>query len=187
MGTCITLRILRVAVILKSIFLSFEGTSQFGTAAPTSIMRLTTRLALLALVAVSGRCAAASCDESMTGFFDSDIKSQAWTDIAHGNVQAVKDSMRDDPCYAQMRAADGRGPLFWAHEFDNEAIISALRNAGADENARDKNGLTPGQMPRAPPLTFQAPEDEDHYSYDADYDDTGGTHEIGELGHDEMR
>jgi hypothetical protein len=70
-----------------------------------------------------------------------------------------------------MRAADGRGPLFWAHEFDNEAIIAALVNAGADTFAKDKQGLTPGQMPKAPPLTFQAPEDEEHYSYDADYDE----------------
>ena len=45
----------------------------------------------------------------MSSFFDSDIKSQAWTDIAHGNVRAVKESLADDPCYALMRAADGRG------------------------------------------------------------------------------
>ena len=134
--------------------------------AATSPMGPTTFQTLLALLA-SAAGAAASCDESMTGFFDSDIKSQAWTDIAHGNVRAVKESLADDPCYALMRAADGRGPLFWAHEFDNEAIIAALVAAGADETAKDKQGLTPGQMPKAPPLTFQAPdEDEEHYSYD---------------------
>ena len=143
--------------------------------------------ALLALLA-SAAGAAASCDESMTGFFDSDIKSQAWTDIAHGNVRAVKESLADDPCYALMRAADGRGPLFWAHEFDNEAIIAALVAAGADETAKDKQGLTPGQMPKAPPLTFQAPEDEEHDSYDADYDEAFDAHAAaGGADHSEMR
>ena len=149
-------------------------------------MRITS-FALLALLA-SAAGAAASCDESMTGFFDSDIKSQAWTDIAHGNVRAVKESLADDPCYALMRAADGRGPLFWAHEFDNEAIIAALVNAGADTFAKDKQGLTPGQMPKAPPLTFQAPEDEEHYSYDADYDEAFDAHAAaGGADHSEMR
>ena len=103
--------------------------------AATSMRPTPTTFALLALLA-SAAGAAASCDESMTGFFDSDIKSQAWTDIAHGNVRAVKESLADDPCYALMRAADGRGPLFWAHEFDNEAIIAALVNAGADAFAK---------------------------------------------------
>ena len=78
--------------------------------------------------------------------------------------------------------------MFWAHEFDNEAIIAALVAAGADESAKDRQGLTPGQMPKAPPLTFQAPEDEEHYSYDADYDeafdDRAGA---GGADHSEMR
>jgi hypothetical protein len=54
------------------------------------------------------------------------MKSQAWQDIAHGNAKAVTDAIAEDACYAQMRAADGRGPLFWAHEFFNQKIIDAL-------------------------------------------------------------
>ena len=61
-----------------------------------------TTFALLALLA-SAAGAAASCDESMTGFFDSDIKSQAWTDIAHGNVRAVKESLATIPA-TRLRA-----------------------------------------------------------------------------------
>ena len=61
-----------------------------------------------------------------TGFHDNDLKSQAWQDIAHSNVKAVTTAIDEDPCYAKMRAADGRGPLFWAHEFYNQKIIDAL-------------------------------------------------------------
>ena len=61
-----------------------------------------------------------------TGFHDNEMKSQAWQDIAHGNVKAVTTAIDEDPCYAKMRAADGRGPLFWAHEFYNQKIIDSL-------------------------------------------------------------
>lgn len=79
-------------------------------------------------------------------------------------------AIADDPCYAKMRAGDGRGPIFWAHEFYNQKMIDALVAAGADLNARDKGGKTPAQMPRAPPMTFEAP-DEDEEEYDEDEDD----------------
>ena len=97
------------------------------------------------------------------------MKSQAWQDIAHANVDAVIGAIDQDKCYAKMRAADGRGPLFWAHEFYNQQIIDALVAAGADMKAKDKGGKTPVQMPRAPPMNFEAPEeDEDEYEPDDD-------------------
>ena len=75
----------------------------------------------------------------------------------HANVQAVRDAVADDPCYAMMRAGDGRGPLFWAHEFYNQEIIDVLVHHGADRAARDRGGKRPDQMIRAPPMTFEAP------------------------------
>ena len=104
-----------------------------------------------------------------TGFHDNDVKSQAWRDIAHANVDAVLAAIAEDPCYAKMRAADGRGPLFWAHEFSLDALVDALVDAGADPEAKDAGGKTPKQMPKAPPLTFEVPEDEDEYDPFEDY------------------
>ena len=131
-------------------------------------------LCFLALAAVALPSALAlECDEAMTGFHDNDIKSQAWQDIAHANVQAVRDAVADDPCYAMMRAGDGRGPLFWAHEFYNQEIIDVLVHHGADRAARDRGGKRPDQMIRAPPMTFEAPpvDDEEEYEYEPDDDD----------------
>ena len=137
-------------------------------------MRTVTALALAALcfLAASHPTSALECDEMMTGFHDNDVKSQAWQDIAHGNVQAVRDAIQDDPCYAVMRAGDGRGPLFWAHEFYSQEIIDVLTHHGADLGARDRGGKRPDQMVRAPPMTFEAPvDDEEEYEYEPEEDD----------------
>ena len=136
--------------------------------------RRVTALALAALcfLAASHPTSALECDEMMTGFHDNDVKSQAWQDIAHGNVQAVRDAIQDDPCYAVMRAGDGRGPLFWAHEFYSQEIIDVLTHHGADLAARDRGGKRPDQMVRAPPMTFEAPvDDEEEYEYEPEEDD----------------
>ena len=142
----------------------------------------------LALAAIALPSALAlECDEAMTGFHDNDIKSQAWQDIAHANVQAVRDAVADDPCYAMMRAGDGRGPLFWAHEFYNQEIIDVLVHHGADRAARDRGGKRPDQMIRAPPMTFEAPpaDDEEEYEYGAD-DDDDDVYVTKSSPHDEM-
>ena len=141
-------------------------------------MRTVTALALAALcfLAASHPASALECDEMMTGFHDNDVKSQAWQDIAHGNVQAVRDAIQDDPCYAVMRAGDGRGPLFWAHEFYSQEIIDVLTHHGADLGARDRGGKRPDQMVRAPPMTFEAPvDDEEEYEYEPEEETTTTT------------
>ena len=151
------------------------------------MMRVSTVFLFALVICPVLGAAGLTCDESMTSFHDSDIKSQAWTDIAHGNVRAVRDSLTDDPCFAVMRAGDGRDPLFWAHEFDNEEIIETLIKAGADPNAKDKSGLTPGQMPKAPPLTFSASDHfDDHDHYEFDYEDPYAAQGAG-VDHSEMR
>eukprot|EP00227_Mantoniella_beaufortii_P020574 CAMPEP_0197589040 /NCGR_PEP_ID=MMETSP1326-20131121/10114_1 /TAXON_ID=1155430 /ORGANISM="Genus nov. species nov., Strain RCC2288" /LENGTH=152 /DNA_ID=CAMNT_0043153933 /DNA_START=13 /DNA_END=471 /DNA_ORIENTATION=- len=148
-------------------------------------------LATLALIAALSLAAGVNaddeCDESMTGFYDNEMKSQAWQDIAHGNVKAVLESIGGDSCYAKMRAADGRGPLFWSHEFYNQKIIDALVSAGADIKAKDKGGKTPVQMPRAPPMTFEAPpEEEDATDYEPDDDEEDEEPSSRKADHSEM-
>jgi len=146
-------------------------------------------LCFLALAAIRLPSALAlECDEAMTGFHDNEIKSQAWQDIAHANVQAIRDAVADDPCYAMMRAGDGRGPLFWAHEFYNQEIIDVLVHHGADRAARDRGGKRPDQMIRAPPMTFEAPpaDDEEEYEYEPDDDDDDVYVTKSSPPHDEM-
>ena len=44
-------------------------------------------------------------------------------------------------CARWSRAADGRGPLFWATEYKQEEMIALLKEAGADENAKDADKI----------------------------------------------
>ena len=107
-------------------------------------------------------------------WIDTDVKSNLWQSIAHGNVDKILSDIETDGCVALARAGDGRGPLFWAHEFYNEQIIKALVAAGADPNARDLGGMTPAQMPRVEPMpaAYEAPPslDDDETEYDDDDD-----------------
>ena len=50
--------------------------------------------------------------------------------------------LAEDEDIAAVRAADGRGPLWWAHEAKNEEAMEMLKAAGADENWQDADGKT---------------------------------------------
>ena len=45
-----------------------------------------------------------------------------------------------------MYVEDGRGPLFWAYEYNWVEGIKLLKLAGLDENQRDINGKTPREL-----------------------------------------
>ena len=47
-----------------------------------------------------------------------------------------------------IRSEDGRGPLWWAYEYDRTEIIAALREAGVHEDAKDDRGLKASDMRR---------------------------------------
>lgn len=53
---------------------------------------------------------------------------------------------------AHVRAADGRGPLWWAHEHKNEEAIELLQAAGVDEGAKDRGGCTRAQAAYHPSI-----------------------------------
>lgn len=45
-----------------------------------------------------------------------------------------------------LRAEDGRGPLWWAHEYEKWDIIDLLKERGADFNAVDINDQKPADL-----------------------------------------
>ena len=48
----------------------------------------------------------------------------------------------EDATRATLRSADGRGPMFWAHEANNEEAMEILKKSGADEDWQDADGKT---------------------------------------------
>ena len=74
---------------------------------------------------------------------DSPYTSELWTLINDNNIPELKEYLIANPLVAHMRSADGRGPMFWAHEFGREKIVKILRKIGVSEKLPDKEGLTP--------------------------------------------
>ena len=69
-----------------------------------------------------------------------------WNSISSGDVESLEMWLSVDPAAAFIRASDGRGPLWWAHEYHQKKIISILLAAGVDEYATDVNGVKPGDL-----------------------------------------
>jgi len=63
--------------------------------------------------------------------------------VQAGDFEKLKMVLTKNPGLAQIRSADGRGPLWWAYESGNSDIVKLLKMAGAREDARDANGVKP--------------------------------------------
>jgi ankyrin repeat protein len=69
-----------------------------------------------------------------------------WDLIHRNDVESLQDWLEVDPSAVYMRSGDGRGPLWWAHEYDRDEIVEILIGAGADPAAKDSSGLLPASM-----------------------------------------
>ena len=106
---------------------------------------------------------------------------------------------------AQHRAADGRGPMFWAYEFKNVDTLALLMHLGVDVDQQDVEGKAPKEFfpdGDAAMAEFEAEakakmeelakllaeREEEFYSYqnsapaDDDYDDEDGEEEPAKAG-----
>ena len=90
-----------------------------------------------------------TCDE-WKAKEDAPEKSDVWQLCHEGNVEALRKWVEADPCLAESRAADGRGPLFWAYEFENADLVELFLANGADAAATDKDGAKPEAMTSTP-------------------------------------
>lgn len=62
--------------------------------------------------------------------------------ITKNENQELQGVLDADKNAALVRSADGRGPLFWAHEANNDEAIEMLKKAGASEDWQDADGKT---------------------------------------------
>ena len=76
---------------------------------------------------------------------------------------------QEDPAVVDLRAADGRGALFWAYEFSRMDIVKLLLDNGATDDDVDVHGNTPRSLlgksqpprPAAPEPVEEEDDDED--------------------------
>ena len=87
------------------------------------------------------------------GWADTETTTKLWEAISAGDMEKLKGILDEDDNAATARAADGRGPLFWATEYKQEEMIALLKEAGADENAKDADGKTAADIQKAGEMT----------------------------------
>ena len=87
--------------------------------------------------------AAKGGDEDRSQWADTEVTTALWQLIYEDKADELGAWLAQEPEVATMRAADGRGPLFWAHEYERAPIAAMLVEAGADPEARDKDGRKP--------------------------------------------
>ena len=71
-----------------------------------------------------------------------------WSHIAQGDIESLEDWLKINPDVVDVRSKDGRGPLWWAHERGDDAIVDLLLEYGADPEQKDSKGMRPGDLGR---------------------------------------
>ena len=77
---------------------------------------------------------------------DTEQSTMMWEFIHGGNLNAIQTLLNEEPWWAFLRSADGRGPMWWAFEERNNEIVQYLMSIGVPHNDRDKEGLTPADL-----------------------------------------
>lgn len=114
---------------------------------------------------------------------DTDVTSMIWSAISKHDTPTLMQILDSDSDNAFVRAADGRGPMFWAYEFGHQEAILLLQDLGVKNDLEDATGKTPIQLgienaelnkhrKFSPPQAFSNIEEDDEDVYgDEDYDD----------------
>lgn len=74
---------------------------------------------------------------------DNSQLSMIWDIISQDDTYEFMEWIESEPLTAYMRSKDGRGPMFWAHEFGRKKMIKILKQLGVSETDLDSKGLSP--------------------------------------------
>lgn len=72
--------------------------------------------------------------------------SALWDMINNNDMQHFLKVMKEQPEAAYVRSADGRGPMWWAHEKKRDQMVMVLKRLGVSETVQDGQGKTPLQV-----------------------------------------
>jgi len=74
---------------------------------------------------------------------DNEMTSMVFEMIASDMFDELREILINNPQLAHIRSEDGRGPMWWAHEFKRPKIIKMLKALQVSETRTDANGQTP--------------------------------------------
>lgn len=114
--------------------------------------RFRTVLLALALFAV---LAVAQKGTKRSDWRDTELTTNLWNVISSGNSEELASmlSTSKDQIVAS-RAADGRGPLWWAYEYGKEDMVQMLLAAGVSPDEQDADGKKPEDVRSVGPTDY---------------------------------
>jgi dolichyl-diphosphooligosaccharide---protein glycosyltransferase len=74
---------------------------------------------------------------------NNEITSKLWEAIAGNHYDDLKTALKASPQIAHLRSQDGRGPMWWAHEYGNKKMVDLFKKYKVSETRTDAKGLTP--------------------------------------------
>jgi dolichyl-diphosphooligosaccharide---protein glycosyltransferase len=74
---------------------------------------------------------------------NSEFTTTLWNLISNGQTGDLKKVLDESPAMAHLRSEDGRGPMWWAHEYGMSDIVALLKSHGVSDERKDKDGTTP--------------------------------------------
>merc|ERR1740133_354533 len=69
-----------------------------------------------------------------------------WHMIDRNDVEGLRNWINTEPYIVHLRSEDGRGPLWWAYEYNRVEILELLVLSGSDAQAKDGKGMQPVEM-----------------------------------------
>nr|ACI16017.1 hypothetical protein [Bodo saltans] len=89
-----------------------------------------------------------------------------WSIISSGNVEELKNLLESNQELANVRSGDGRGPLWWAYEYQHPEMVQVLLAAGANPAERDADGKRASEVNGVGPTEFMKNRQDTYDSYD---------------------
>jgi dolichyl-diphosphooligosaccharide---protein glycosyltransferase len=82
---------------------------------------------------------------------DSMETTMVWDVINKNNMKMFREMLIENPELAHIRSKDGRGPIWWAHEYGRVNFVTLLKKLGvSDTKLKDVNGVTPISLTTIP-------------------------------------
>jgi hypothetical protein len=123
-------------------------------------------LGAVVLLCVAVVCVVANKGTSQDTWQDTDFTTNMWSIISSGNVEELKNLLESNQELATVRSSDGRGPLWWAHEYQQPDMVQILLDAGALPNERDADGKKASEVNSVGPTEFMKTRQDTYDAYE---------------------
>lgn len=77
---------------------------------------------------------------------DTEETSMMWEIISQGMFREFLSVVLESPEIIHVRSADGRGPMWWAHEYKRPKMIEIMKRLGVSDSRTDKDGRRPTDL-----------------------------------------